>query len=223
MTGRRSEEDLIHVLRSLEVADLPTLQARLESASPRTVFRYLSRIPYRRSYNHNGRFYMLHDPVRYDAYGLYSHGDIHFSVDGSLYETVRRLVWESEAGATQREIQERLCARVHKTLLDLHRQQQVGRTPMPRVFLYHHIDEAIAQEQRRKRQDRLDAAGLTAGSEVSDTDVIRVLLVLLRYPGSRPVDVVRHLRGHAPPIPQDHVDAVFDRFALGEKGGPAIF
>lgn len=223
MTSRRSAEDLIRVLTSVEVADLPTLQARLGNASPRTVFRYLSRIPYRRSYNHNGRFYMLHDPARYDAFGLYSHGDIHFSVDGSLYETVRRLVWESEAGATQREIQDRLCARVHKTLLDLHRQQQVGRTPMPKVFLYHHIDGAIADKQRRQRQGRLDAACRTAGSDVSDTDVIRILLVLLHYPGSRPMDVVRHLRGHAPPIQRDHVETVYSRYHLGEKGGPAIF
>jgi hypothetical protein len=223
MTGRRSEEDLLHVLRSEVIADLPTLQSKLGDASPRTVFRYLSRVPYRRSFNHNGRFYTLHDPARYDEYGLFSHGDIHFSVDGTLSKTVRRLVWEAEAGATQREIQDRLCTRVHEALRGLLQQREVGRTAMDRVYLYHHIDDAIAQEQRQCRQQRLDQARQEPRFAVSDVDVIRVLLVLLRYPGSRPQDVVRRLRGHEPPIRLPQIQAVFDRYDLGEKGGPAIF
>jgi hypothetical protein len=46
-------------------------------------------------------------------------GDVHFSVDGSLAQTVRRLVYEMEAGATHRELQERLRVRVHTTLMTL--------------------------------------------------------------------------------------------------------
>jgi len=223
MTAHRSAADLVHLLTSLQVADLPALQAGLGNASPRTVCRYLSQISYRRSYNRNGRYYMLHDPSRYDRFGLCSHGSIHFSEDGSLYKTVRRLVREASAGATQREVQDRLRARVHTALLDLIEQQEVGRTTMSRVYIYHHIDEAVAEEQKRRRQDGIDAASRERRSDVSDSDVIRILLVLLRCPGSRPVDVVRRLQGHDPPIRMPHVRAVFDRYDLGEKGGPAIF
>jgi hypothetical protein len=53
--------------------------------------------------------------------------------------------------------------------------------------------------------------------------VIQVLLVLIRYPGSRAGDVARRLKGHSPPITMRHVQVVFDRYDLddvGEKGGP---
>ena len=94
------------------------MQVALEDASRATAFRYLAQVPYRRSYNHNGRYYALHDRTRYDRFGLWSRGDVHLSIDGSLRATVRRLVHEAEAGATHRELQERLRIRVRTTLLD---------------------------------------------------------------------------------------------------------
>jgi hypothetical protein len=60
--------------------------------------------------------------------------------------------------------------------------------------------------------------------DLSDAVIIQVLLVLIRHPGSRPADVVRRLRGHAPPIRLAMVQQVFARYGLdvvGEKGGPA--
>ena len=51
-----------------------------------------------KSYNHNGRFYTHPDPVRFDRYGLLSLGPVHFSRDGTLAATVRRLVRESPDG-----------------------------------------------------------------------------------------------------------------------------
>jgi hypothetical protein len=112
MVHARSAETLVDLFASETVADLPRLQVALGGASSMTAFRYLRQIPYRRSYNHNGRYYCLHEPSRYDRLGLWGKGDVHFSVDGSLGQTVRRLVYEMEAGATHRELQERLRVRV---------------------------------------------------------------------------------------------------------------
>ncbi|NOY94579.1 MAG: hypothetical protein GXP55_25660, partial [Deltaproteobacteria bacterium] len=63
---------LIELLKSKPLVKFSEIQAALAGASRSTTFRYLEQVPYRSSYNHNGRFYMLHDPGRYDRWGLYS-------------------------------------------------------------------------------------------------------------------------------------------------------
>ena len=75
-----------------------TLVSALGHVSLCTTSRYL------RSDNHNGRFYILCDPARFARFGLFSLGDAHFSRDGSLTNTVRRLVSESADGFTAKEL-----------------------------------------------------------------------------------------------------------------------
>ena len=191
-----------------------------------TTFRYLKQVPYRRSYNHNGRYYCLHEPTRYDRLGLWSFRGIHFSVDGSLRNTVARMVREDEAGATHHELQDRLRVRAHNTLLDLVRKREVARERVADVYLYLHTDPVIQREQIHQRRERTateQRARARDASELSDQVIIAVLLALIRHPGSGPADVLRHLRGHAPPIPFDEIRAVFNRYDLGEKGGSSIY
>lgn len=219
---RRNVQMLRQLFLKHAVVELPSIQDALAGASRSTTFRYLAQVPYRRSYNHNGRYYALHDPGRYDRHGLYSVGDIHFSVDGSLHATVVRLVHEAEQGWTQRELQEVLRVRVQPFLLSAVRRDEVARERIERFFVYVHIDPDVRREQLRHRQEQIEAADAEREARaVSDATIIEVLLVLLRYPGSRVGDVVRRLRGHDPPIPHVQVQAVFDRFDLGQKGGPA--
>lgn len=219
--ARRSPEMLRRLLRQQPVADFEELRAALAGASPATVFRYLKEIPYRSSYSHNGRYYALHDPGRYDRWGLRSVGDIHFAIDGTLKATVVRLVRESEDGRTQRELQELLRVRVQLFALAAVRDGTIARERIDHVFVYLHIDPEVRGAQVERRRARIREAADVV--EVGDEAVIRVLLVLIWHPGSAPVDVVRHLQGRSPPIGRDQVDAVFSRFGLGEKGGPRIY
>lgn len=216
----RPPKKLLELLRSKPVLDLQEIREGLGNASRATAFRHLSRVAYRRSYNHNGRYYTEHDPGRYDRHGLWSHGDIHFSVDGSLKATVRRLVVEGEAGQTERELRELLRVRVQPFLLDAVRSGELARHRLGSGFVYFNTDPSAAAEQQRRRQERLDAAPSEAA--VSDLIVIAVLLVLIRHPGSQPADVTRRLRGRSPPIALPMVDAVFARYNLAEKGGSSI-
>ncbi len=223
MTQPRSAEALLDLFASETVVDLPRIQVVLGGASSMTAFRYLRQIPYRRSYNHNGRYYCLHEPSRYDRLGLWSVGDVHFSVDGSLTKTVRRLVYEMEAGATHRELQERVRVRVHNTLLTLLRGGEIARERLAQLYVYLHRDAAIREVQIQRRGALLNA-GETAriGAEIPDEIVIQVLLTLLHHPGARAAEVVRYLRGHSPPISMAQVDAVFARYdleSIGKKGG----
>jgi hypothetical protein len=205
------------------VVDLPRIQEALGGVSSMTAFRYLKQIPYRRSYNHNGRYYCLHEPSRYDRLGLWSVGDVHFSVDGSLGQTVRRLVYEMEAGATHRELQERVRVRVHNALLTLLRRGEIERERLAQLYVYLHRDGAIREGQIQRRGALLHT-GQTArlGAEICDEIVIQVLLTLLHHPGAEAAEVVRYLHGHSPPIPMGQVDAVFARYdleSIGKKGG----
>lgn len=216
----RSPHALIDLLKSRTVVSFEQVQAALGDASRATAFRYLAQVPYRRSYNHNGRYYTLHDPARYDRLGLWSRGDVLFSVDGSLRGTVRRLVNEAEAGATQRELQDRLRVRVRTTLLDLLRKDEIGRERIAEVFVYLHVDPAVRQAQMQRREERISADQVAiADGELSDAVIIHVLLTLVRHPGAQPANVVRHLHGLDPPVTLSQVRAVFTRFDLGQKGG----
>ena len=101
--SRRPPDALLSLLASNSPVTFDQLQQALQ-ASRATTFRHLRQIPYLRSYNHNGRFYTRRDPARFDRFGLFSIGDVHFSRDRSLSKTVRRLVSESADGCTDREL-----------------------------------------------------------------------------------------------------------------------
>ena len=217
------DKRLVQLFASHPVVDLPTIRAALGGVSPMTAFRQLKRLGYRCSYNHKGRYYARHELARYDRFGLWSIGDIHFSVDGNLRNTVRRLVSRAEAGATHQELQARLLVRVHNTLLDLLRKREVERERLQQVYVYFDVDADVRTAQRLRRQELLSRAQSAAlESQVTDQIIIDVLLVLLRYPGADSAEVVRHLRGRSPPISIEHVGVVFARYDLdnlGEKGG----
>jgi hypothetical protein len=165
--------------------------------------------------------YTLHEPSKYDRWGLYSVDGKLFSIDGTAKATVVRLVRESEDGRTHSELQELLRIRVQSFLREALRKKSIDREMFGRLYIYLHTDPQVRVEQLRRRQQRISE---TASSlAIDDEVIIRVLLVLIRYPGSGPGDVVRHLRGYSPPIERPQVDVVFAQFGLGEKGGPRIY
>ena len=220
MPQPRSPQKLIKLFAKKKVVDLPAIRSALGEASVQTAFRYLKLVPYRRSYNHNGRYYALSRACRFDRFGLWSFQGIHFSVDGSLRNAVRRLVHEAPAGATHSELQRQFQLRVHNTLLELWQKGEIGRESLAGFYLYLHPEDTVRAAQLTRRREQL--AVQQVASEVTDAIVIEVLLILIRYPGSRLAGVVRRLRGHSPPIRAEHVRVVFDRYDLehlGEKGG----
>lgn len=223
--AERSPGMLVDLFQTKGVVTFSDLQEALGRASRATTFRYLKQVKYLRSYNHNGRYYSYRDPVLFDRFGLCSRGDIHFSRDGTLGGTIKRLVRESQAGWTQRELQELLRVRVQVLLLEAVRHDEIRRERVAGFYLYLHCDPAIGQVQLQRRQARIAArqCGDEQRVRVDDEVIIQVLLALIRHPGSRPADVVRTLRGHSPPIVLEQVVAVIARYDLediGKKRGP---
>ena len=218
---RRSPQMLVELLVSKAVVELGDIRKALGGASRSTAFRYLEQVPYRSSYNHNGRYYTAHDPARYDRWGLLAVGDKYFSIDGTLKATVVRLVRESEAGWTQTELQDLLRVRVQLFVLAALHDGALERETIGRSYVYLHADPEMREAQLRRRHERV--AEPVPAIEIDHELVVRVLLVLLRHPGSLPGDVVRRLQGRSPPVSRGQVDGVFAQYGLDEKGGPRIF
>ena len=221
----RSPESLLKLFESNEVVDFKDLQAVLGHASRATTFRYLKQIPYHRSYNYNGRYYTRQDPTRYDRFGLFCWKDILFSRDRTLGKTVRRLVWESEAGWSQRELQEVLRVRLGVVLLEALHKGELARETVNGFYVYLHIDPEMRRAQLSQRQEQIIAVETAATAhelEVSDPVAIAILLTLLRRPAATAAEVVRRLRGHCPAITLAQVRVIFARYELdhiGQKGG----
>ena len=186
--GPRSPGLLLPLLSSKSPVTLDQLQSALGQVSLRTTSRCLRQIRYPRSYNHNGRFYTLCDPACFDRFGLFSLGDAHFSRDGSLINTVRRLVSESVDGFTSKE----LSGLLHVSV---------------RPFLLAGVRQRLADRE---------AALLAATLEPQL--IIDVLLELVRHPSALPGEVARRRQNQFPPIRLPQVQAVFDRFELLEGG-----
>lgn len=224
----RSAQFLVHLFDSRAIAQLPDIMAALGGVSRATAFRALAQVPYRRSYNQNGRYYSRHDPARYDRLGLWCHQGVCFSRDGTLGATITRLVSESDQGWTHRELQALLHVRVRTFVLDAVEHGTLAREQVNGVFVYLHVDPSVRHAQLQRRSERIasgKAVVATGALVVDDTIVIQVLLVLIRHPGCKAADVVRRLRGHLPPITFAQVQAVFHRYDLedlGEKGGSSI-
>jgi hypothetical protein len=222
--AKRSPENLLKLFESNETVEFKDIQGALDDASRATCFRYLQQVPYHRSYNCNGRYYTRKDPARYDRFGLFSYEDIFFSRDNTLGETIGRLVRESEAGWTQRELHDVLRVRVQVVLLNTFHQGKVEREKVHGFYVYVHPDPAVrgAQLNRRRERASLEVPTKEGEPEIGDPVIIQVLLTLLHHPGAKAADVVRYLRGHSPPVTMAEVRIVFARYeldSLGKKGG----
>lgn len=136
---------LIRLFRRQKVVELDDLFRAIGTRSRMTVFRRLAMIGYLSSYSHAGRYYTLRDTPQFDENGLWQHAGAFFSRDGTLKETVARLVEQSQAGQFQRELQLRVQLRVHNTLADLIDNLRLGREPVRGEYLY------ISGEGKRAR------------------------------------------------------------------------
>ena len=196
------------------------MRAALGDVSVPTVFRYLKHIPYRRSYNHNGKYYTLYAAEKFNNHGLWHFNDIHFSVDRNLKSTVLRLVREAEAGLTHRELKKIMHVRVHNSLLELCKSKQMIRLKLGGVYVYCYSDPNTQKKQLTSRKNQLAQAKLEL--DVTDRIVIEVLIVLIRNPNASIPEVIKRLKGHSPPITAEHIQIVYKRYDLdnlGKKGG----
>src|SRR5438552_1895460 len=101
---RYPTDRLVSFLCDQEVATMPQLKRALGTSVTFTVLRKLSPLGYRSSYSHGGTYYTLDSIAQYDALGLWSYRDIHFSRHGTLLNTAATLVTKAPAGCFTHEL-----------------------------------------------------------------------------------------------------------------------
>jgi hypothetical protein len=206
---------LLTAFRTHKVLTWNEILGVLRDVSEATARRALRNIPYRSSYNHNGRYYTLFEEGMFDRWGLWSHKGIRFSRDGTLTATVERLVRESDAGWTRRELQELLGVPVQTVLTTLRDVGKVDRARVGPAYVY--VSAGLVREQLQRREEMVTIKQRRC--EASLEMVVAVLLVLIRHPKSMAADVVRRLKGHSPPIHLEDVKEIFERYELAQKKG----
>ena len=179
----RSADDTCQALARLfshrQISDLDDLFGALKTRSRMTVFRRLSEVGYLTSYSHAGRFYTLRRVPAFDAAGLWQHQGVCFSRHGTLKETVVHLVEEAEAGRFHRDLREQLHVRVHNTLLDLVRHQQIGRELFADEYLYVSGDGARAAAQVVHRREHAGRAAQTEAGRTMPAAAPSVVIAVL--------------------------------------------
>ncbi len=153
---RFSAEKLLALFRRQNVATLPELKTALATSADRTVFRRLAGLGYRTSYSHRGAFYTLDSLARYDANGLWSCREAHFSRHGTLLDTAAELVGHAPAGFFADELESVVHVPVKDALRQLVAQGRVQRRCCGPRFLHGASDRARWQEQWAARQAQVD-------------------------------------------------------------------
>lgn len=151
-----SADRLVEVFRRQRIATMPELKTALGSSVDLTVFRKLAELDYRTSYSHRGAYYTLDSLVRFDARGLWSHQDVHFSKYGTLLDTAVELVGRAPAGYFADELSEEVQVPVKDALRQLAAKGRVQRRPCPERYLYGSAERDRWQEQWAARQARAD-------------------------------------------------------------------
>ena len=147
---------LLEVFHRQPVATLPELKAALGTTVDLTVFRKLATLDYTSSYSHRGAYYTLASLARYDAQGLWSYRDVHFSRHGTLLETAAALVRQAPAGYFADELEAVVQVRVKDALRQLVATGRVQRRACGPRFLHGARDRARWQEQWTARQAQVD-------------------------------------------------------------------
>jgi hypothetical protein len=155
-TVQYDPDKLRHLFVIKKVLTLDAIKEALGTSVRMTVFRKLKFLSYRASYSHAGKYYTLDDIATYDTYGLWSFNRIHFSINGSLINTIHYLINSSDKGYFASELNKLLMVRVQEPLLKLYNSQKVRRRQISGQYLY--LSIAKWQKQFGKRKKLIEAS-----------------------------------------------------------------
>ncbi len=139
--------ELQRLLKRQKVCTLQELMEALGTSVRMTVFRKLAELSYLSSYSHRGKYYTLKALCQFDDNGLWSYREARFSRDGTLLETAKRFIDQSEAGYGVAELDQALHVDTQQALLRLYKNSSVHREKLEGIYIY-----LSAQERERKRQ-----------------------------------------------------------------------
>jgi hypothetical protein len=218
----RHRDSLENLFKRQGIAQISELRRALGVRSRTTVFFALKAVGYYSSYSYAGRYYTLAHIPRFDAHGLWSHGEVRFSKHGTLRATVVVLVQQAPEGRTHEELQVILGVRVHDTLRKLVEDRLLGRERVESVYLYTDADPERAAAQIEQRRDRSVSTPAVVAAEQAAPPldlrlVVDILLAVIDAPKDDAATIAARLRLGGLVVSQEQVEAVFEHYGLEKK------
>lgn len=214
-----SEEKLANWLRRRKVATVKSMEAQFQ-ISRITVLRRLKAVGYHTSYNHNGSYYTLAETPEFDESGLWSYRDIHFSVHGTLTETLVATIDSCDMGMTVVELEDLLGAKLGNLLSRLVKDGRLRCVIWKgRKGVYVSTDTKVGQRQfdRRQRHKIPVASDDSFPEGCSITEVIEVLRQMILSPNGDAKRWSRQLIDKGVHVTTGKVQSVIEHFGLKKK------
>lgn len=138
------------------------------------------------SYNQNGKYYTLPQIPQFNQYGLWRYKDVGFSKYGNLKKTIIHLITASPAGLSGRQLGEILGLLPQSFLHHFRVCPGIYREKHDGVFIYFSDVDDICEKQIHQRSSLI---GRSAIFTISDTEVILILVAIIRQHGISAEDI----------------------------------
>jgi hypothetical protein len=227
MTASQKKSKVLDLLRELIVATIDVLCAKL-TTSRSTVLRALKSYGYFSSYNFNSSYLTLKDIPHFGKDGLWFHGEVGFSRYGTLRQTIKALVENSEKGYTVLELQNRLGTTVHNQLSWLCRRKMLTRFYIGRHCVYTSVERELQTSQQAKRKQRIKKPRAIGTShydfkksellqQLDVLTVIRLLVEMIQKPDAKAASLSQTLQRQGMGITAKQVRGVIGFYSLSKK------
>jgi hypothetical protein len=206
-------ESLREVFLKRFVLDIKDVYKTIKTNSRVTAYRYLRKLNALSSYSHAGKYYTLKTIAQFDENGLWHHGDIGFSMYGTLMNTIVHLVAGCNSGKSSSELEKQQQVYVQNALLALVKSKKLARRAVNGVYIYVSIDPEQGNRQIETRQSQEKIAPLP------DWIIMQVLVATIKCLSGRVTEekVALLLKKQGSSITLDQVKEVFKLYSLEKK------
>lgn len=149
-----NSDSIKEFLKKHKIATISELKKILGTSVNMTVIRKLKELSYYTSYSHRGKYYTLDEIANFNIDGLWQFEPALFSKHGTLLETSKIFIYNSEAGLSAFELEKLLHIEVKESVLNLYRNKAVERLKISGKYIYFSIDPKIKKRQILFRKDR---------------------------------------------------------------------
>lgn len=92
--------------------------------------------------------------AQFNFSGFWFFGDIRFSINGTLINTLYQIITQPKAGKSNSKLEKHFGIRVQTALRTLSHSKKIAQVKLEKKFLYVNADPSIGDHQIRKHMDR---------------------------------------------------------------------
>jgi len=189
--------------------------AKLLASSERTARRRLKEWHAYRSYNMNGRYYVLPSIAKFDSSGMWKWKDVLFSSHGNLKETLLWLLDHADAGLSAAEVSDTLDLPAYRFLSQCHKDWKIPRKKSQGIYIYFSHTPHIFEKQRAERATLVHSHAVDQIPSVREA--LLILAEFIKHPAASPEQLARRVRRHGLVVGIDQVRNVLLQHKLVEK------